>query len=146
MDVLRTAISVRQLPYYMIPERNLMAESGFDVAQQRELVRSITNIVNEGPRMLLWVKKIRQAIVCHPEPLLWYSKMRTELEMLALECNNMAVRCRDENLMIDQSSVFNNLLTTAMRYYQIVQLVWMRMRLEGSSVDDLMVVFENMLS
>ncbi|KAH3740091.1 hypothetical protein DPMN_046786 [Dreissena polymorpha] len=146
LDVLRTAISVRQLPYYMIPERNLMAEREFDVDQQRELVRSITDMINEGPRMLLRLNKIRQAIICHPEPLLWYSKMRTELEMLLLEKNNIEIRCSDEDLMIDQSSEFKKLFKTYIRMAQIGLLVWMRMLLEGSSVDDPSVVVNSILS
>ncbi|KAH3740093.1 hypothetical protein DPMN_046788 [Dreissena polymorpha] len=132
--VLRQAENNPQLPYYMIPERNLMEERNLEDEQQRVLVKSITDMMDEGPRMILRVKKIRQAVVCHPEPLLWYSKMRTELEMLVLKSKKMAVRCRDENVK------------THMRISQIILEVLMRMRLEGSSVGDPMVVLESMLS
>ncbi|KAH3864917.1 hypothetical protein DPMN_027950 [Dreissena polymorpha] len=81
LDILRTAISTRQLPYYMIPERNLMATSEMSNEQKLLWGRNIKDIIEECPRILLRLDKFRKAVIGYPEPLLWYSKMRTELEM-----------------------------------------------------------------
>ncbi|KAH3874555.1 hypothetical protein DPMN_037801 [Dreissena polymorpha] len=85
LDMLRTAISLNQIPYYMIPERNLIAERRLDVEQQRVLVSILTDMMQEGPMVLRRLSKIRTAIICHPEPLLWYRKRRNELEVLLLD-------------------------------------------------------------
>ncbi|XP_052258689.1 uncharacterized protein LOC127863309 isoform X2 [Dreissena polymorpha] len=145
LDILRIAIFESQLPYHFIPERNLMAKRGHDVEQQRVLVRSITDMINEGPRMLLRLKKVRHAIVCHPEPLLWYSKRRTELELLKLEYTNRRLKCfKDENFMMYDFDIIGKAL--AVRMSEILLEVLRRMPFEGNSVNDLMVVREMMLS
>ncbi|KAH3874550.1 hypothetical protein DPMN_037796 [Dreissena polymorpha] len=138
LGILRTAISFSQLPYYMIPERNLMTERRLDVEQQHVFVSSITNMIDEGPRILMRLKKVRQAVICHPEPLLWYSTMRTELEMLDLELMFRLTQCTDENLMVDETvSIIH---ACAIRQGYIAREVLCRMRLEGSSVNDVIKV------
>ncbi|KAH3689880.1 uncharacterized protein LOC127863987 isoform X2 [Dreissena polymorpha] len=82
---LRTAIAEKKLSYYMIPDRNLMAACGLDGALQRKWVADITDMMDEGPRVILRLEKIRKAIVASPEPMLWFSQKRMELEMLMLE-------------------------------------------------------------
>ncbi|XP_052268139.1 uncharacterized protein LOC127869531 isoform X2 [Dreissena polymorpha] len=130
LDILRTAISTRQLPYYMIPERNLLAESELNTDQQLLWVRTIKDMIEEGPRILLRLNKFRQAIIGYPEPLLWYSKMRTEIEMWSLEYNNRLLQCRVTN-SIETDTI---LLTCNKRRYEISCEVALRMFLEGSSV------------
>ncbi|KAH3865374.1 hypothetical protein DPMN_028413 [Dreissena polymorpha] len=68
----------------MIPERNLMATSGLDKEQQRTWISTITEMINEGPRMIRRLQKIRQARTAHPEPSRWNSRRRIELELLQL--------------------------------------------------------------
>ncbi|KAH3875575.1 hypothetical protein DPMN_038844 [Dreissena polymorpha] len=46
--------------------------------QQREWVSVITEMLNEGPRMVLRLSKIRRPLVAHPEPFQWYSSRRKE--------------------------------------------------------------------
>ncbi|KAH3699186.1 hypothetical protein DPMN_074140 [Dreissena polymorpha] len=129
----------------MIPERNLMAERGLEFEQQRVWVRSITDMINEGPRILLRLKKVRQAIVCQSEPLLWYSKMRTELEIVHLEYTNRDLKCSNvENIMMSESDIIKNALEVRMS--EILREVLWRMVCEGSSVNDVNVVKEMMLS
>ncbi|KAH3875993.1 hypothetical protein DPMN_039273 [Dreissena polymorpha] len=130
LDILRTAISTNQLPYYMIPERNLLAESELNTDQQLLWVRTIKDMIEEGPRILLRLNKFRQAIIGYPEPLLWYSKMRTEIEMWSLEYNNRLLQCRVTN-SIETDTI---LLTCNKRRYEISCEVALRMFLEGSSV------------
>ncbi|XP_052240864.1 uncharacterized protein LOC127851258 [Dreissena polymorpha] len=77
-------------------ERNLMATSGLDEEQQRTWISTITDMLNEGPRVILRLPKIRQCIIAHPEPLRWYSGRRIELEMLTLMRMNRSVICMDE--------------------------------------------------
>ncbi|KAH3874570.1 uncharacterized protein LOC127869249 [Dreissena polymorpha] len=146
LDLLRTALSLRELPYYMIPERNLMAERELDDEQQRVFVSSITDMMEEGPHMLLRLNKIRQAIICHPEPLLWFSKMRTELEILRLESFRRAHQCIFNHLgsgqtLIEFVQCFLSIIEadSIMQAYnkrreEILFEVWLRLFLEGSSV------------
>ncbi|KAH3788694.1 hypothetical protein DPMN_166842 [Dreissena polymorpha] len=145
MDILRTAISVRQLPYYMMPERNLMAERELDVKQQCVWVKSITDMINEGPRIILRLKKISHAIEWHREPLLWYSRMRTELEMLFLEFKNRHLRLNP----INNGPVYETdpiVKAIVKRKGEIFREVLLRMLQEGSSVDDANKLFGMMLS
>ncbi|KAH3788688.1 uncharacterized protein LOC127842251 isoform X1 [Dreissena polymorpha] len=144
LDRLRTALSDKQLPYYMIPERNLMAERELDVEQQGMWVRSITDMINEGPRIIMKLEKIGHAIECHPEPLLWYSRMRTELEMLYLESNNRLLRTSDNNGQVDENDPIVKAIDK--RISEIFREVLLRMQLEGSSVNDVNKLFPMMLS
>ncbi|KAH3850405.1 hypothetical protein DPMN_092816 [Dreissena polymorpha] len=79
----------------MIPERNLMAACGLQNEQQRKWVANITDMMDEGPSVILRLEKILQAIICHPEPLLWFSGRRIELEMLMLKVINRVQAQRD---------------------------------------------------
>ncbi|KAH3850415.1 hypothetical protein DPMN_092826 [Dreissena polymorpha] len=88
LRTLRTVIFSTQLTYYMIPERNLMAACGLKEVQQRKWVADITDMIDEGPRMILRLGKIRQAVISYPEPLLWFSARRMEVELLQLELRN----------------------------------------------------------
>ncbi|KAH3865548.1 hypothetical protein DPMN_028588 [Dreissena polymorpha] len=103
LDALRVALITLELPYYMIPERNLMATSGLDEEQQRTWISTITDMLHEGPRVILRLPKIRQCIVAHPEPFRWYSGRRIELEMLTLMLMNRVVICMDENGEVDDT-------------------------------------------
>ncbi|KAH3742001.1 hypothetical protein DPMN_048731 [Dreissena polymorpha] len=47
----------------------------------------------EGPSVVLRLPKIRKAIVASPEPILWFSKTRMEIEMLWLEGLIRDARC-----------------------------------------------------
>ncbi|KAH3689874.1 hypothetical protein DPMN_040078 [Dreissena polymorpha] len=82
---LRTAIDKKQLCYYIIPERNLMAACGLEDALQSKWVADITDMMDEGPRVILRLEKIRMAIVASPEPMLWLSQKRMEVEMPSLD-------------------------------------------------------------
>ncbi|KAH3869104.1 hypothetical protein DPMN_032263 [Dreissena polymorpha] len=82
---LRTALSKKHLQYYMIPDRNLMAANGLTDEQGRLWIATITDMIHEGPNMILRLPMIRQAIISHPEPLLWYNRTRIELEIIVLE-------------------------------------------------------------
>ncbi|KAH3733579.1 uncharacterized protein LOC127850131 isoform X1 [Dreissena polymorpha] len=94
---LRTAIDKKQLCYYMIPERNLMAACGLEDALQSKWVADITDMMDEGPRVILRLEKIRMAIVASPEPMLWFSQKRMEVEILYLELINRVTQIIYEN-------------------------------------------------
>ncbi|KAH3874548.1 hypothetical protein DPMN_037794 [Dreissena polymorpha] len=137
-----TAISFSQLPYYMTPDRNLMTERGLKFEQQRVLVSFITEIIEEGPIILLRLNKIRQAVIGHPEQLLWYSKFRTELEMVHYKYDNRIIRCVDSNFMVDETDTI--VQACDKRINEMLLEVLCHMRLEGSSVNDVNKVFEMM--
>ncbi|KAH3741966.1 hypothetical protein DPMN_048696 [Dreissena polymorpha] len=86
----------------MIPERNLMAASGLQDQQQSKWIADITEMMDEGPRDILRLPRIRQAVVASPEPKLWFSKIRMELEMLYLKGVHRHDKCRNENGVGDE--------------------------------------------
>ncbi|KAH3864907.1 uncharacterized protein LOC127866977 isoform X1 [Dreissena polymorpha] len=132
---LRTAISSRQLPYYMIPERNLMAERDLVSGQQDELVKSLTCLIDEGPKILRRLKKIRQAIIGHKEPLLWYSKLRIEFEILYLELSIRQMQCKDENGVVNTSDIILLILCYGMM--EVLNKIIARMHSEGTYLNDI---------
>ncbi|XP_052274763.1 uncharacterized protein LOC127874458 isoform X2 [Dreissena polymorpha] len=134
LGTLRTAISSTQMPYYMIPERNLMAARGLHDEQQRKWVTYIKDMMEEGPRVILRLPRIRQAIIGHPEPLLWFCKRRIELEMLQLGWMNRMVQCRDENGKCDDTDVILEIICR--RQDEILSEVYLRMFMEGSAPND----------
>ncbi|KAH3875136.1 hypothetical protein DPMN_038398 [Dreissena polymorpha] len=132
---LRTAILNIHLPYYMIPERNLMAACGLDEEQKSTWVKSITDMISEGQKILFRLPRIRKAIISHPEPLLWYNKKRLELELLQLYWVNTVVNSkqgRDENRKRNESDRI--LQEIKRRITNISGVVRERMKWEGSCV------------
>ncbi|KAH3850332.1 hypothetical protein DPMN_092741 [Dreissena polymorpha] len=131
LGTLRTVIASTQLPYYMIPERNLMADCGLHDEQQHKWVTDVTAMIEEGPRAILRLPKIRQAIICHPEPLLWFSRRRMELEMLQLELTKNCLvnygECDDTDII----------LQIVRRMNEIVREVCLRMFIEGSTLNEI---------
>ncbi|KAH3693217.1 hypothetical protein DPMN_192619 [Dreissena polymorpha] len=132
LGTLRTAISSKQLPYYMIPERNLMAACGLQEVQQHKLVADILDMMDEGPRVILRLPKIRQAIIGHPEPLLWLIRRKLELEMIYLEFMNRMLQIRNENWEFDCSDTI--LQEILRRQSEIHREVSLRMFMEGNIV------------
>ncbi|KAH3695156.1 hypothetical protein DPMN_082612 [Dreissena polymorpha] len=122
----------------MIPERNLMAACVLDSEQQRTWIASINEMMEEGPRIILRLPKIRHALIAHPEPLRWYSGRKIELEMLELICTNRGFHCED---------VETDVISQALRRRQIEILMEVRMgmNMEGCRVNDLMSVRRSML-
>ncbi|XP_052237135.1 uncharacterized protein LOC127848616 isoform X2 [Dreissena polymorpha] len=140
---LRTVLITKHLPYYMMPERNLMAACGLEVEQQRSWVSTISDMINEGPRVILRLTSIRKVIISHPEPLLWYNRKRIELELLMLKYMNRRLHCSDESSITDENDFM--LKEISRRQSEIVREVVMRMHLEGSFVYDLHDVLFRML-
>ncbi|KAH3689868.1 hypothetical protein DPMN_192216 [Dreissena polymorpha] len=126
------AIEKKQLRFYMIPERNLMEACGLDDALQQKWVADITNVMEEGPWLILRLEKIRKAIVASPEPMLWLSKQRMKLEMLYMVLANRVFQCTDENLELNDSDCA--LKEIRRRIMEILKDVGQRMHQEGSPV------------
>ncbi|XP_052224511.1 uncharacterized protein LOC127840107 isoform X2 [Dreissena polymorpha] len=135
---LRVAIDTKELPYYMIPERNLMAACALEHEQKLSWIATIDEMMTEGPRLILRLPKIRQAIIAHPEPLRWYSERKIELEMLQLICMNRLTLGMD----FETDVIMQALLR---RRFEILMEVGMRMIMEGSRVNDLWDVWISML-
>ncbi|XP_052221659.1 uncharacterized protein LOC127838126 [Dreissena polymorpha] len=64
---------------------------------KRSWIATIDEMMTEGPRMILRLPKIRQAIIAHPEPLRWFSGRKIENEMLELICMNRLALGMDED-------------------------------------------------
>ncbi|KAH3705590.1 hypothetical protein DPMN_080667 [Dreissena polymorpha] len=131
---LRTAIAKKYMPYYMIPERNLMEACGINNKLHRKWVADITDMLEEGPGVILRLEKIRKAIVGSPEPMLWYSKKRMELEMLWLEEQKRIAEYIYKNEMLNSSDFMLNSLR--FRRGEVLMEVRQRMIQEGCSVND----------
>ncbi|KAH3865493.1 hypothetical protein DPMN_028532 [Dreissena polymorpha] len=142
LNALRVALVTRELPYYMIPDRNLMAASGLEEEQRCTWISTISEMLNEGPRMILRLPKIRQGIVAHPEPFRWYNGKRIEFEMLLL-MGLMRAFLMDENLVPDQSDV--TMLAIKRRSDEIAAVVYLRMIFEGSRDINMQDVWNGML-
>ncbi|XP_052223808.1 uncharacterized protein LOC127839464 isoform X2 [Dreissena polymorpha] len=135
---LRVAIDTKELPYYMIPGRNLMAACALDHEQKRSWIATIDEMMTEGPRMILRLPKIRQAINAHPEPLRWYSGRKIEMELLWLICmNRMALGMDKETDVIMQA--------VRRRQSEIGMDVIMNMMMEGGRVNNHRNVWTSMM-
>ena len=100
-------------------------------------------MINEGPRMILRLPKIRQALIAHPEPFRWYSKRKIELELLMLMQLNIIPFCRDETGVFNMSDEVKDELPR--RINMIVGEVCQRMIMEGNRVNNLKDVHDGML-
>ncbi|XP_052229565.1 uncharacterized protein LOC127843798 isoform X2 [Dreissena polymorpha] len=129
---LRTAIAQKHVAYYMIPDRNLMAACGLEEALQHKWIADITDMMAEGPRVILRLPKIRQTIVASQEPMLWFSQKKMELEMLFLEGMTTGMES-DQNYAISRE------------VQRVSRQVQQRMLLEGSVVNNLDDITMNIL-
>ncbi|KAH3845410.1 hypothetical protein DPMN_087690 [Dreissena polymorpha] len=132
---LRSAIANKNLSYFMIPERNLMEGSGLDDKQQSKWVADITDMMVEGPKVLLRLPKIRQAVVASPEPMLWFMTIRMEVEMLWVMYMIRCEKCKDENGVVDYSNA--RLQQILFRLSEILTEVIFPMFVEGCPLDKL---------
>ncbi|XP_052238073.1 uncharacterized protein LOC127849511 isoform X3 [Dreissena polymorpha] len=140
---LRTAIEKKRLCYYMIPERNLMEACGMHDYQQHKWVADITDMLEEGPNVILRLGKIRKAIVASPEPMMWFSKKRMEIEMLVLEYKNRCVEIREKTEEVDYSdSILEKIVS---RQVDLLIQVAQRMFLTVSSANQLIDIHDRML-
>ncbi|KAH3733693.1 hypothetical protein DPMN_040126 [Dreissena polymorpha] len=140
---LRTAIEKKRLCYYMIPERNLMDACGMHDYKQHKWVADITDMLEEGPKVILRLEKIRKAIVASPEPMLWFSRKRMELEMMSLEMKIRAAQCMDEIQETDDSdSILKKIMIHQL--YLCIE-VTKGIILNGSTVNDLIDIYYRML-
>ncbi|KAH3809373.1 hypothetical protein DPMN_137736 [Dreissena polymorpha] len=142
LRALRTAIVTQQLSYYMIPERNLMAASGLTYRQQSHWEEVITDMLAEGPRVILGLPKIRRAIVASPEPMLWYSTKRMELEMVSLVMFDRVMVCIGNGVVDMTDAVLQDIMR---RWSEIVKEIILRMIEEGCAVNNLMGICRRIL-
>ncbi|KAH3875306.1 hypothetical protein DPMN_038569 [Dreissena polymorpha] len=120
-----------------------MAACGLDEGKTRTWVNNITDMMNEGSKILLRLPKIRKAIISHPEPLIWYNKKRLELELLYLKRLNRLVQCIDKNGAVNFSD--NTLQAMYTRMFYILKKAQKSMYREGSRIDSLAEICNMML-
>ncbi|KAH3874437.1 uncharacterized protein LOC127869222 [Dreissena polymorpha] len=143
LDELRCGLGTRELPYYMILDRNMMAACGLEEAQQRTWISTISEMMYGGPRMLLRLTKIRQALIGHPEPFQWYNRRRMELEILNLIEMNRMFGCIDENGVFRDKDV--TMQSLKRRRNEILREVILMMIMEWSLVYNVDNVYERIL-
>ncbi|XP_052221710.1 uncharacterized protein LOC127838171 [Dreissena polymorpha] len=136
---LRVAIDTKELPYYMIPERNLMAACALEHEQKLSWIATIDEMMKEGHRIILRLPKIRQALIAHPEPLRWYSERKIELELLELILTNRFFLGMD----VERDAIIQAL---GRRQLEISREVMMRIIMEGGRENDPYNVWERIPS
>lgn len=92
-------------------------------------------MLEEGPRVILRLSKIRRAVIGYPEPLMWFCSRRMERDMLSLYISFRLIQQHQENGVLDESDFMLNALLIRDKEIRIQ----MRLRnvLEGSSLNDL---------
>ncbi|KAH3868835.1 hypothetical protein DPMN_031989 [Dreissena polymorpha] len=94
----------------MIPERNLSEACGMRKDQQLTWIATITDMIDEGPRILLRLPKMREAIIAHSEPLFRFSVVKTELELLILYMIRIS-HCRIDSVSAEPDCMMQAILT-----------------------------------
>ncbi|KAH3834239.1 uncharacterized protein LOC127880244 [Dreissena polymorpha] len=135
---LRTALSKKQLPYYMIPERNLMAATGVTDTQNRRWIATLTDMLDEGPAIIRRLPLIRQAIISHPDPFIWYNTRRIELEIILLESIKSGLYSNGNYLV----NMFDYLLRNSLMWRFVVIVNEVFTNLSGKEIMDTYSVFE----
>ncbi|KAH3698505.1 hypothetical protein DPMN_086027 [Dreissena polymorpha] len=130
---LRTAILTQKLSYYMIPERNLMAATGLHDTQRNKWVADITDMMADGPRVILRLQKMRKAVIASPEPMLWFSKRRMELEILSMQFRLRDIICRNKNGVEESDTILSDINR---RTWEIGMDGVLRAISEGDDVDN----------
>ncbi|KAH3865361.1 hypothetical protein DPMN_028400 [Dreissena polymorpha] len=143
LDALRVALFTRELQYYMIPDRNLMTACGLEEEQKSTWISTITEMMNEGPSMIMRLPKIRQALIPHPEPFRWFNCRKMELDLLYLAQMNRVKLCRDENWVVDSSDVILHAIHR--RMYETMSEVRLMMIIGGSGVHNMADVYNGPL-
>ncbi|KAH3818407.1 hypothetical protein DPMN_120020 [Dreissena polymorpha] len=118
----------------MIPERNLMATCPMEHEQKLSWIATSNEMMNEGPRIILRLPKIRHTLSAHPEPLRWYSGRKIEFELLGLlgllEMVDTSRRLQCMDVKTD------GIMQVIHKRRGIVKEVIQRMYMEGSRVND----------
>ncbi|KAH3850384.1 hypothetical protein DPMN_092795 [Dreissena polymorpha] len=104
---------------------------------------NITDMMEEGPRVIVRLPNIRQAIISHPEPLLWFSTKRMELEIMWLELRIKFPLCRNGNGKYDDTDIIMQEIKRQLN--EIVQVVRLRMLMEGSILNEQHIIFSRLL-
>ena len=110
LRLLRWSVDNEYLPYYMIPERNLLA-STLKEDQKLRVIRRITYVLNSGPACLLRCKKLTDGLVnISPEKLDVLGKRRDTLEFLELQTMTQAVEYQTGETDINEDKAFREKL------------------------------------
>ncbi|KAH3733033.1 hypothetical protein DPMN_039457 [Dreissena polymorpha] len=120
-----------------------MVASGIQDKQQCKWEADITEMIDEGPIVILRLPRIRQAVVASPEPMFWFSKKRMEIEMLSLEVWNGNLKVRNKNGVVDESDAI--LPQMERREVELLIEVAIRMYLEGSDICGVRVILNMIL-
>ncbi|KAH3875146.1 hypothetical protein DPMN_038409 [Dreissena polymorpha] len=111
-----------------------MEACGLDAEQKRTWAKTITDMMDEGPKILLRLPKIRKAIISYPEPLIWYIKRKLDLELLQMKCWIRCMQCMGENRVVNTSDSVLTLI--AGRQIETLNEVLQRMHEEDSLVGE----------
>lgn len=87
LRLLRRSIKLNYLPYYIIPERNLLLER-VDRSQAQDLEKKLANIISKFPQFLTQCEKLKFATEMSREDLKTYGDKCTELEVLSMSIVN----------------------------------------------------------
>ncbi|XP_052790656.1 uncharacterized protein LOC128224719 [Mya arenaria] len=85
---LQDAIKANHLPFYMLPDRNLLI-GRINPEQQQLLIEKLGDLIEEGPRVILRCPKVSKALEMSPAELAKKNRWREKLEKLWLEGMNI---------------------------------------------------------
>lgn len=87
LEKLRRAVKDYSLPYYLIPDRNLLAEK-LEIQDKERVIENLNDVIHMGPKMLFGLEKIKLALEMTPEELQEFWEKRDKYEKLYLAfCN-----------------------------------------------------------
>lgn len=97
LRLLKRSISIYALPYYLIPERNLLAEKIDDRARE-SLTSRLDSVIHMGPQILMHLRKVQFVLDLTPSELAEVRDKRDEYEMLFLSVCNLLIGDSDNGV------------------------------------------------
>lgn len=86
LKMLSHSIAIDSLPYYMIPERNILGELKMADELKARLLTRIGSLIETGPSFLYMCDKLRTTLNLAPDILGEYKNVRDEVERRFLTC------------------------------------------------------------
>lgn len=132
--VLRRAIKTNFLPYYMIPERNLL-EVQLSSHRRRRLTSRLSALLRMGPCFLAHCHRISAAIRMSPDQMFYTGEARNLMEMLKMLKDNYYLSIKAEsmeerNALAAKDDLF---VTLGKHLYDLASPDWRK--LPGSKAD-----------
>lgn len=113
LRLLKRAVKLHYLPYYMFPERNLLAER-IQKCERKRIIGQIRDIIQCGPHLLIACKKINFSMKMSPADLLIYERKTTLIEQdyMAFHIQRTLNKIRRDKISFDNMMLLPMLLNS----------------------------------